>query len=479
MGESTRNREEPSVPDRKPVLFVSEAYYLRFYRPLAERLTRSGFRPVLVILDTVGDWPYEYLDPSSAIDRLLTLPDLPSVERSDALCLFERAVFAQQDLFKANYSYTVNVVRTAERARRLAGIWYGVTLALLARFEPAAVFLWNGRYLPYSAISAACEAAGQRFLTSEIGWVPGTIFLDRGPLSPDTTDLRGRTFETGDARELERADRFLADYTRGKATMVSQSLAQADEVRQRLLGPDGTFLLLYGCQVDWDTNIVIGSRRFRSNEAAVSFLMDSIATMSGARLAVKTHPLDARTNDQRLDTILRGRGTVVSDIHPHTLIEAADCVAVRNSTLGFEALCYGKPVLALEPAKYACSGLTLVAEDAAHAASQLANIAAQGCPVPEENTLRRFILHLLDHYLVPGAYRYRFEPAKLELLSHFSRNDSHEQLEQMLKGGPGAVPGDVDGRLQRAIDRCRLRQRRAPLLPGLGRLARLIRGPRA
>jgi Capsule polysaccharide biosynthesis protein len=463
------------VPDLKPVLFISESYYLRFYRPLAERLARSGFRPVLVVLDRAADWPFEYLDPTPAIESLISLSDLPAGEQIDALCVFERAVFEQRDLFRDNYSYTVNVVRTPERARRLAEIWYGATLALLARFDPAAVFLWNGRYLPYSAVSAACAAAGQLFLTSEIGWIPGTIFLDRGLLSPDTTDLQGRTFETSDAVDLERAKRFLQDYSRGKATMVSQTLARPSEVRQRLLGADGTFLLLYGCQVDWDTNIVIGSRRFRSNEAAVSFLRDAISHMPGARIVVKTHPLDAHKKEDRLAGILGDRGTVVSDVHPHTLIEAADCIAVRNSTLGFEALCYEKPVLALEPAKYTCSGLTLAAADAAQAGSQLVDIAKNACLLPDQGTLRRFVLHLLDHYLVPGAYQYRFDPSKLELLSHFSRNDSHQSLEKVLNDEPMPVRGFVDDRLVRALAACNLRRHRPVRFERVRRLARWIR----
>ena len=45
------------------------------------------------------------------------------------------------------------------------------------RFGPRAVFIWNGRYLPYRAVAAACEAVGQVLMTSEIGWIPGTILL--------------------------------------------------------------------------------------------------------------------------------------------------------------------------------------------------------------------------------------------------------------------------------------------------------------
>src|SRR4030095_7649620 len=135
-----------------------------------------------------------------------------------------------------------------------------------------------------------------------------------GGLSTNTTDLLGRSFESALPIYIGRADAFLNDYTTRKATMVSQKLVPASEVRHRLLGDDGKFLLLYGCQVDWDTNVVIGARRFRSNEAAVAFLLECISRIPGARIVVKTHPLDSEKNEDGLRAIIQDRGTVVSDI---------------------------------------------------------------------------------------------------------------------------------------------------------------------
>lgn len=465
---------------QQTVLFVCEKYYLRFYAPLAERLARSGFRPVWVMLDGAAQWAYESVDPTPALERLVdTRASTFAPERLDLLCAFERAVFERPDVFKDNYRYTVTTVRTAERARRLAELWYEATVALLRRFSPGAVFLWNGRYLPYSAVSAACAATGQLFFTSEIGWVPGTMFVDRGPLTTSTTDLVGRGFEAqpttpGDAA---RADAFLLDYTSRKATMVSQTLESVSDARQRLLGEDGTFLLLYGCQVDWDTNVVIGARRFHSNESAVTFLLECLATIPGARMVIKTHPLDSEKREGRLREIVGSRGTVVSDIHPHTLIEAADCVAVRNSTLGFESLCYGKPLMALEAAKYTHSGLTLEARDSAGAAERLRSVATKQNPLPDRGVLRQFVLHLLDHYLVPVRYEYFFEPGKLELLSHFSHSDSHRMLEQVVNQAAPPTLGAVDGRVSRAVAACELRgsQRRSLFQKGLRRLTGWMR----
>jgi hypothetical protein len=440
------------MSDSKTVLFICEKYYLRFYRPLAERLVQSGFRPIWVTLDGADEWDYDYLDPGPAIEQLTERPELQCRPSVDALCALERIVFERPDVFRPSYPYTLNVVRTFERARRLAEVWSQATLALVARFQPKAVFVWNGRYLPYSAISATCEAAGQPFFTSEIGWLPGTIFLDRGRLSGDTSDLFGRGPEAATTADDGRAEAFLGDYTARKVTMVSQRLLSPSETRRNLLGADGRFLLVYGCQVDWDTNVVIGARHFHSNESAVSFLLECMAGVPGARIVVKTHPLDSKDADTALREIVGSRGTVVSDIHPHTLIEAADCVSVRNSTLGFEALCYGKPLIALEHAKYRDPKLTLNIENSIEGGTNLEAIAAKRCAVPDHLALRQFMLHVIDHYLVPVGYRYFFEPEQLAILTHLERNDSHRQLHQVLCNvEPATVDADRD--VVRAIDR--------------------------
>jgi len=448
------------MPADQTVLFVCEKYYLRFYGPLAERLARSGFTPIWVTLDGQADWNYRHFDPSAAIERLVNDREFTCRHDIDRLCVFERAVFERPALFKHPYRYTTNVVRTPERARRLAEAWYQTTLALLQRFTPSAVFVWNGRYLPYSAVSAACEAAGQLLLTSEIGWIPGTIFVDRGTLSADTMDLRGNAFDTTAGEDITRADDFLNDYTSSKATMVSQRVVSPSDVRQRLLGSDGSFLLVYGCQVDWDTNVVIGARRFRSNEAAISFLLECMSPLPGARIVVKTHPLDSDKNEEGLRSLIRDRGSVVSDVHPHTLIEAADCVAVRNSTLGFEALCYGKPLILLEHAKYKHPRLTLEAGSREGTSSNLLNVAAGDCRVPDRNVLRQLVLHLLDRYLLPVPYAYYFEPAKLELLSHFDRNQTYQALEHVIGRAMPPLLIDVEPRVSRRIEACPLRHTR-------------------
>ena len=261
-------------------------------------------------------------------------------------------MFEQPDLFRSNYAYTMDVVRTSDRARRLAQAWYQLDAGIGVALQTE-----GGACLerPLPAIQRRlCRLRGRGAIAiDQRDWVDtGHDISDRGGLSSDTKDLLGRTFESTSEAETRRADAFLDDYKTRKATMVAQPLMSAAEVRRRLLGAEGrvpasvrvSSRLGHECR-DWRTAIPVQ----RGGGVVLDRCMSGI---HGARLVIKTHPLDSEKREDALREILGDRGTVVSDIHPHVLIEAADCVSVRNSTLGFEALCYAKPLLLLEQAKY-------------------------------------------------------------------------------------------------------------------------------
>ena len=156
-----------------------------------------------------------------------------------------------------------------------------------------------------------------------------------------------------------------------------------------------------------------------------------MSAIPGARIVVKTHPLDSEKKEDRLRQIIGQRGTVVSDIHPHTPIEAADCVSVRNSTLGFEAFVTGnRSSFSKMPNKH--PKLTLEAGDIAEGSASLSRVLTNTCDLPDREALCKFILHAIDRYLVPVRYDYFFEPEKLDILSHFDHNQSYQALEQVL-----------------------------------------------
>ena len=85
----------------KPVLFICEKFYLRFYQPLATRLFESGFSPIWIVVDDVDRWHYDCLVPGPAIERLVDAPDLKCRSGIEELCVLERAVFDRPTSFRS------------------------------------------------------------------------------------------------------------------------------------------------------------------------------------------------------------------------------------------------------------------------------------------------------------------------------------------------------------------------------------------
>jgi hypothetical protein len=135
---------------------------------------------------------------------------------------------------------------------------------------------------------------------------------------------------------------------------------------------------------------------------------------------------------------------------------------VRNYTLGFEALCYAKPLILLEPAKYRHPGLTLEAGDVGEGRASLESVSGSRCQLPDRTTLRRFMLHVIDRYLVPVRYPYFFKAETLDILSHFDCNMTHTALSRILHEAPSPGHVAVDPAAAGAIDDLEMHRYRQP-----------------
>lgn len=122
----------------------------------------------------------------------------------------------------------------------------------------------------------------------------------------------------------------------------------------------------------------------------------------GHDLVVKEHPLSIGRNPLSLLRRL-GRVPNVRLVHPressHELIEQAEAVAVISSTVGLEALLYGKPVLTLGQPFYSGYGVTLDVDSFAELREAVPALLRFR---PDEARTRRF-LHAAMRACKPGA----------------------------------------------------------------------------
>lgn len=122
----------------------------------------------------------------------------------------------------------------------------------------------------------------------------------------------------------------------------------------------------------------------------------------GIDLVLKEHPMSVGRNSLRLLRRLKARPNVRL-VGPyassHDLVQQADAVAVISSTVGLEALLYGKPVLTLGQPFYGGLGVTLDV-DAFHELREAVPALLRFRPDPER--VRRF-LHAAMRQCLPGA----------------------------------------------------------------------------
>ena len=151
-------------------------------------------------------------------------------------------------------------------------------------------------------------------------------------------------------------------------------------------------------QLDWDSNTVLFSPECPTNRSMLETLAE--ATQGKPYFVLfKQHP-EADRDSAAYEAILGSRGAVISKDTPlHTVLEAADIVVTRNSTVGFEALLLGKPVVTLGRSLYSHKGFTYDAEDMESLRNALAEAAPRKTiPKAGEDLWQRFLAYLLTRY---------------------------------------------------------------------------------
>ena len=146
--------------------------------------------------------------------------------------------------------------------------------------------------------------------------------------------------------------------------------------------------LFFPLHVPGDTAITVRAPQFQRQEALIEYLAER-ALPTGMKLYVKPHPAgpDVYAIPMLLEIARRQEVRLIDPrVNSHTLIEAARGVVVINSTVGFEALFYGKPVVVLSQAFYSGHGVTTDVTELGRLNDHVA--AALSSPPPREAVLR-------------------------------------------------------------------------------------------
>lgn len=118
--------------------------------------------------------------------------------------------------------------------------------------------------------------------------------------------------------------------------------------------------VFYPVHVWHDSAITVRAPQFIRQDHLIHTIADALP--QGWKLYVKEHPVSVGRNSIAATRGVAGRSNVrfiAPDVASHQLVERARAVAVINSTAGFEALSYYKPVVVLGKPFYSGRGLTI------------------------------------------------------------------------------------------------------------------------
>jgi capsular polysaccharide export protein len=149
------------------------------------------------------------------------------------------------------------------------------------------------------------------------------------------------------------------------------------------------------------------------------------------QLVFKEHPSSTR-NYRDLHALLPpNTGMFANEYSTQTLIENADAIITINSTVGIEALLYGKKVISLGEAFYTLPNLCLTADNSENLEAAISKLVQFE---PDEQLRRNFFAWLEEHYLIRGSWRTADEvhclQVKTRLLSYlndFRRSAKYNQ----------------------------------------------------
>jgi hypothetical protein len=271
---------------------------------------------------------------------------------------------------------------------------------LMKAIAPALVFCWQGNN-PFAKI-IFCKAKKLHIpiLNCETSFFPESYILDPWGMhffpgwnlvDKQWAEAKNRPLE---AEQEAALSQYLTTWKANKQSKYSQ-YNDIDEERMFFqLVNERKKILFFPGQVHDDASVMNGLTLFDRYEDILDFLRNNLP--EDWLLVHKVHPYDQLKN---LSAGRVGNTLILKNINIHDLISHADAVFTHSSTVGLEALVYGKPVICSGKPIYSNKGFThdLASLDILQS---LTDIATESL---DTQLLDRFLYHIIFDYIIKNA----------------------------------------------------------------------------
>ena len=271
---------------------------------------------------------------------------------------------------------------------------------ILKAITPELVFCWQGNN-PFAKI-IFCKAKKLHIpiLNCETSFFPKSYILDPWGMHffPSWNLFDKQWMEVKEyplnAEQKSALSQELMVWKENKASKYTQHNDPNEEQMLLQFVNERKKILFFPGQVHDDASVMNGLTLFDRYEDILSFLSDNLP--EDWLLVHKIHPYD------QLNNLSIGRffnTLIVKNINIHDLISQANVIFVHSSTVGLEALIYGKPVVCAGRPIYSNKGFTsdMTSMEILQSLNDIASTS------PDTQLLDRFFYHLIFNYLIKNG----------------------------------------------------------------------------
>ena len=306
-----------------------------------------------------------------------------------------------------------------EKEYALAAVFYAYEYltAVLDKFKPIQVILWNEFFSFHHILKYACHSSGIKIFYMEFGSLPGTFSIERfgqmGKSYPAIYYKIFRELEVSDD-EIEQANLIIHNLKESGVNRNEQPNNNAIEmIADRLAERKPT--ILYAGINDFESGVVPYSEEskiwhspmFKDSEDALWFLR-TLSQKNGWNLIYKPHPLLEELVDE---TDKRFKGvTIIKNANINEVVDLADVVVTILSQVSYISLVRSKPVVMLGYTQLKGKGCTYEAFSKAEIEDTIKNAAMYGYSEEIRDSFVKHIAQMLKYNLyddmLPRNYRY-------------------------------------------------------------------------
>lgn len=279
---------------------------------------------------------------------------------------------------------------------------------LTEKLSPKLAFTWNGCAFLQNSLAYVANQQKISCFFMERGLLVDSLVID--PLGVNFgSALAGENWkgikgtEPTDA-ESKRLSHYRECVLNSKRTVVTHGVdCDPQQARDSLKIPSGATVVMLPLQIETDSNILFYSPFYKSMCVLIQELQEALKFFGNTFLVIKPHPEDQHRLAE-LEAWCGPQCRVSTNLSLPSLLSMVDVVTVINSTVGLEALIYGKPVVVLGQAIYGQKGFTFDLQNPQDLGNQLAK-AMTSAPRDsfQSGQFQRFLIYLLQHHLFRTA----------------------------------------------------------------------------